>query len=329
MAPGIGGPNIDLPAPRLRRFEGDVAIKDLRDRMSLDPDLVLQPPIRLRNRSVVPWIGRLAFVLFTAATVAFAVTLMTLPNEVRRDAGGIVGLVTPLLENLSQPGTPAQPPRLVVESQRAFANEPLPLGVSLDAASGGETLTLVGLATGTKLSAGMQLGLTGWQMSARDLGKAFAYAPKDFVGVMDTAIDLRSARDRLVDSQMVRLEWVQKKEARLAPTAPRLDQPKPPPIVQTLDPEEVAMLIKRGEEFLKNGDIASARLFLRRAANAGHAQAALGLGVTFDPTFLAEHGVLGFAPDVAQARAWYERAIELGSTEAVRRLERLTGMGRR
>jgi len=51
--------------------------------------------------------------------------------------------------------------------------------------------------------------------------------------------------------------------------------------------------------------------------------------VTFDPTFLAEHGVLGFAPDVAQARAWYERAIELGSTEAVRRLERLTGMGRR
>jgi TPR repeat protein len=86
--------------------------------------------------------------------------------------------------------------------------------------------------------------------------------------------------------------------------------------------------MKRGEDFLKNGDIASARLILRRAANAGHAQAALALGVTFDPRFLAEQGVLGFAPDVAQARAWYERAAELGSSEAARRLERLPGRGR-
>ena len=86
--------------------------------------------------------------------------------------------------------------------------------------------------------------------------------------------------------------------------------------------------MRRGEDFLKNGDIASARLILRRAANAGHAQAALALGVTFDPRFLAEQGVLGFPPDVAQARAWYERAAELGSSEAARRLERLQGKGR-
>ena len=51
------------------------------------------------------------------------------------------------------------------------------------------------------------------------------------------------------------------------------------------------------------------------------------LGATFDPFFLAELGVLGLAPDPAQARTWYERAAELGSTEASRRLERIAKAG--
>ena len=42
---------------------------------------------------------------------------------------------------------------------------------------------------------------------------------------------------------------------------------------------------------------------------------------------LAELGVLGFAPDPKKARAWYQRAAELGSSEAERRLERLAQAG--
>ena len=62
MAPGIGGPNIGLPPARLSPFEGDVAVKDLRRRLSMDPDLVPQPPYQERNSSGVPWFGRLLFV---------------------------------------------------------------------------------------------------------------------------------------------------------------------------------------------------------------------------------------------------------------------------
>jgi hypothetical protein len=339
MAPGVGGPNIGLPPARLRPFEGDVAVKDLRRRLSLDPDLVPLPPYREGSSSGVPWFGRLLFVLVTAAMIAVGVTLMMLPGDTRKDAGTLARVITPLLESAPAANAPVgslsnneaslQPARLVVESHKGFANEPIPLGVTLNAASGSETLTLVGLANGTKLSAGTPLGLTGWQMSAREIGNVMAYAPKDFVGVMDAAIDLRSPRDRLMDSQFVRLEWMPKKESRLAPPPPRPDQPKPAqPAIHLIDPEELATLMRRGEDFLKNGDIASARLILRRAANAGHAQAALALGVTFDPRFLAEQGVLGFPPDVAQARAWYERAAELGSSEAARRLERLQSKGR-
>jgi hypothetical protein len=325
MAPGIGGPNIDLPPPRLRPFEGDVAVKELRRRLALEPEVMPEPPIRRQLEPAVPWIGRFSVILVVAAVVTFALTLLMLPRESRQLAGGVAATPTAAPDAASHASAPTLPARLIVENQRAFANEPLPLGVSLNDASGGEIVTLIGLASGTKLTAGMPLGLTGWQMSARDLGKAYAHAPKDFIGVMDAAIDLRSSRDRLVDSQVVRLEWVQKKEARLTP---RHEPSKPPSVVQTLDPEEIATLLRRGEEFLRNGDIAGARLFLRRAASAGSAQAALALGVTFDPAFLAERGVLGFAPDPVQARTWYEKAAELGSDEAPRRLHGLQSWGR-
>src|SRR5258708_27184702 len=58
MAPGIGGPNIELPPPRSAPFAGDVAIKDLRRRLSLDPDLLPQPPLQTPREFVLPWIGR-------------------------------------------------------------------------------------------------------------------------------------------------------------------------------------------------------------------------------------------------------------------------------
>src|SRR5687768_11309153 len=47
MATGMGGPNIELP-PRMREgtpFEGDVAMVELRRRLSLQPELVPDPPI--------------------------------------------------------------------------------------------------------------------------------------------------------------------------------------------------------------------------------------------------------------------------------------------
>lgn len=91
----------------------------------------------------------------------------------------------------------------------------------------------------------------------------------------------------------------------------------------TLDSDEIASLVKRGQDFIANGDLASARLVLRRAADAGDAQAALLLGSTYDPATFKQLKVIGSAPDPAEARAWYQRAVELGSSEAVRRIEPL------
>jgi len=299
MAPGIGGPNLDFQ-PR----------EDLSE-----------PPIRTGRRPAATRFGRLSFAAILAAIVAGGVTLVMFPGEVGKRAADVSAMVTALFDGSSRrTQKPAKPARLVVENQKGFANEPLALGVTPTDVSGAETVTLAGLAIGTKLSAGAPLGLTSWQMTARDVGNAVVYAPKDFLGAMDVVIDLRSAMgDWLMDGQTVRLEWVQKSEAR--PTPPP-EPSRPPPTIPTLDPAEVATLVRN---FLKNGDIASARLLLKQSANAGNAQAALELGMTFDPVFLKKWNVPGFAPDAAQAREWYNRAIKLGSSEASRHLEQLTG----
>ena len=95
------------------------------------------------------------------------------------------------------------------------------------------------------------------------------------------------------------------------------------PEFRALDRDELAGLVKRGEMLLLQGDVSSARLLLRRAAEGGDANAMLMLAGTFDRVELARLKVIGIAPDDAQAKHWYAKAVEHGSAEAVRRLQQL------
>jgi hypothetical protein len=90
-----------------------------------------------------------------------------------------------------------------------------------------------------------------------------------------------------------------------------------------LSREEIAHLLKRSEELVAAGELGPARLVLRRAAEAGDPNAALALATTYDPILLRARNVIGLAPDIAMARAWYEKAKEFGSIDASRRLELL------
>ena len=71
---------------------------------------------------------------------------------------------------------------------------------------------------------------------------------------------------------------------------------------------------------LAGGDVAGARAFLERAAEAGDARALLVLGDTYDPTTLARLGAIGVKGDVARARDYYGRAREAGLVAARPRL---------
>jgi hypothetical protein len=106
-------------------------------------------------------------------------------------------------------------------------------------------------------------------------------------------------------------------------------QPSPAPAAQSstpsLDSSEIAMMLKRGQYFMDSGDISSAQLLFRRAAEAGSAQGAFALASTYDAHYLAAHQVIGVAGNDAKARIWYQRALDLGSPDAKGMLAQLGG----
>ena len=107
------------------------------------------------------------------------------------------------------------------------------------------------------------------------------------------------------------------------PPAPVPELMSPGDAIRHLDPNEIASSLRRADDLIASGDLAAARLVLRRAANAGDAHAAMRLAGTYDPVILEKLGVHGFVPDVAMARVWYEKAKKFGSAEAPQRLELL------
>ena len=97
----------------------------------------------------------------------------------------------------------------------------------------------------------------------------------------------------------------------------------PQDIIHPLDAGEIAALLKRADSLMASGDVAAARLVLRRAAEAGDAHATMLLGGTYDPTVLEREGVRGVVPDLATARSWYEKAKRFGASEATAQLDLL------
>jgi hypothetical protein len=111
--------------------------------------------------------------------------------------------------------------------------------------------------------------------------------------------------------------------AMLQPGTPGAQAPPSSTAVRALDPEEIKLLMKQGEQFIAAGDVVTARIAFQRAAEAGDANAAVALGATYDPTVLAKLGVMGMGADVEQARTWYRMAESYGSAEAKQRLQLL------
>lgn len=338
MAPdAIDQPDGWLRAPA-RVFEGDRAVRELRTRMALEPRLVPEPPQPSPHRSVLGRLIRLVAIIGLAAGAAYLVVLFGFPDETGtvEMADGtpkstLASKETDRAASLLQ--SRASPVRLaLLEGRRATVNESVPLAVTTTGDLDDGTVVVSGLAEGAQLSTGLALEAGSWRVPLADLAQTSLAPPHDFIGVMELTVELHSADGAAMDKSTMQIEWTPALDApsASAPPQPGSDQTQrsevsPPPSGNnlTLDREEIATLVKRGQDFIANGDLASARLVLRRAAEGGDAQAALLLGSTYDPATFERLKVLGSDPDPVQARAWYQRAADLGSAEAVRRLEPL------
>jgi hypothetical protein len=93
-----------------------------------------------------------------------------------------------------------------------------------------------------------------------------------------------------------------------------------PAMAPSLSAGQIAELLTRGDTFLHAGDVASARLFYERAADAGDREAAMRMGATFDPAFLGRVGLHARA-DPAIALSWYRHALDLAAPKTDRQVE--------
>jgi hypothetical protein len=298
-----------------------------RRRHTLDPELAPLPPLGATSEFRIGQVVRVVAVVIGAALVAFVV------------ASGIPNMEAEWLREFFSAGKspppgkaarlPAAAARLLLQDMRGNNNEWLPLAIKTEGESRGTTLIVSGLMPGTKLSSGQPIGETAWFVGAAELPALRAQAPAGFTGSMDLLVELRTPDNTILDRKMLRAEWIASKSADASNVAAA-------PVsnvvrwaegsfarnqLRQLDPDEITVLLKRGEAFLTNGDVAAARLLLQRAAENGNARAAFALASSYDPAALQRLGVYGPAPDAQLARQWYGRAAEYGSKEAEARLE--------
>ena len=217
-------------------------------------------------------------------------------------------------------------------SARPAARVPLDIRIApADALPKGTFVRVRGLPPAVSLSEGYVTAPGSWAVPLYALANLQLLIPTAVTGrsevtvslVNEEGASLGEAKTALViEAAAPPLPAPPPQASRTEPTAPA--QPRPP-VLSHADREAAEKLVARGERELEQGQVAVARQFFLRAAQTGFAPGALLLAATYDPRELTRWRVQGVQPNLDEARKWYQRARELGATEAEERLARLGG----
>jgi hypothetical protein len=132
--------------------------------------------------------------------------------------------------------------------------------------------------------------------------------PLSVIGVTPTAPDTKLGQGT------VQPTWTTPPPPPARTTQERTAAP-PTKEIRRVAPDDLAVLIRRGEEILKTGDTSAARLLLERAAEAGSARGAFLIATSYDKASPGRREA-----DSENALIWFQRAADLGSAEAQQRL---------
>jgi hypothetical protein len=314
------------------------------------------------RRALFQQVIRFSIAVAIAASIA-TLLVMAIPSSQRpagQDNASLSAAWQSVKSSVTPAPQPAPPAKrtatLAVQDGSGFTNDPVPLGIHVGAPPPGAFVSINGLTAGARLTSGKRSGSSEWRVPATEISGVSVIPPEGFTGQMLVTAELRDGNGVALTGTSTRLTW-QAAAPSLAAVAPRAVAPPPaavsPPVVvpppvaaappvavataapsampaapkaevvRSLDPREIAALIKRGQDLLASGDVQSARLFLMRSAEARDARAALLVGTTYDPALLRQMGADGPLADIAQARTWYQRAKEWGEPDAQRKLDAL------
>jgi hypothetical protein len=189
-------------------------------------------------------------------------------------------------------------------------------------------LGLWGLPPAVRLTEGQFVGERSWAIPIAALPRTKAIIPVGLLTQAEVVVSLFGKDGKLIAQAKTTL--VVGPRSAPSPAAKAADGPGKapagplPPVSLTVEERARAEeLVAQGDRYLAQGKIAGARLFFQQAAEAKLALGAMRLAATYDPAELSALKVLGLSPDLAEARKWYERARELGASEAELRLKSL------
>jgi hypothetical protein len=330
-------------------FAGDVAFAGLRNKLALAPQRLPGPPpspstgvkdrlvLRLAGVAVVTTFGVIGFQLGSGPPASPQLARHSSQSDRPRSASEQRAPAAHLLRSAALPSASPTVAKAIAPqsneqesrdaaSSRAVsgrltvgavqpqqADEAARLTVSAADTSPGATVMIDGLAPGSTLSTGTQVGPNAWRLPVEELAGAAITPPRGFVGAADLALELRLADNTTADRKGLRLEW----SGNRAP-APARSQPR------QLDAGEIALMVKTAAEYMANGSVGAARMMLQPAAEAGDPVAAFALAETYDPVVLMKLNAKGgITADVGLAQAWYQKARDFGSAVAPGRIERL------
>jgi hypothetical protein len=281
--------------------------------------------------------GRFAFAIASgfAAAAGIAVGIVFLDSaKLAEGRGGVLFAKENGRAVTTQPVLLA--PTLAVADGSGDVNELLPLGVKATNYTVGSTVNLSGLLKGTELSAGAASGEGQWRIAVDDLPNTLVIPPRGYLGPMNIVAELRGGNGQAIVRSPIRFLWTQPSpdhgkstklqtppaDAAAAKNAPAPDAPR------QMDPQEIAVFLKRAEELVSAGDLPAARLLLLRVAETRNARAAFALGATYDPNVIKRLDSVGAASNLALALSWYRKARDWGLADATERLDALASADR-
>jgi hypothetical protein len=205
---------------------------------------------------------------------------------------------------------------------------PLPIQVTPESAVAANSFIRIrGLPPTVALSDGHAIAAGSWAVPLRALPTLNLILPVGLEGRSEISISLVSIEGTELATAKTTLTVAA--PTAVAPAAvgsamqPSVSLGLAAPRMSPEDRERALGLHAKGMEQADRGQIYAARKFFERAAEIGLAQSAVAAGATYDPNELSRLGVLGLQPDVEAARKWYEKARQLGASEAEERLRRL------
>ncbi len=192
-----------------------------------EPGLVEAPSFP-RNRHSF---GRFAVVVTGAAVFAlvFVLAYPASQGPVEDNAASALPTWERLKSSLFPASVRKPAPTLIVHDNNGYINEPLELGVSVDAPAPGMTVMIKWMPAGARLTAGRRASENEWRVPAQIVTDAAIIPPTDFVGEMNLSAELRGTDGAALVTTFFRLTWTSAQPGSAAVAAASTAAPPPAP----------------------------------------------------------------------------------------------------